>query len=172
MTLARDISLEKQREAVKAKLKWFNAAKGFGFVIPEGTEADAFLHITQLQRLGVYGLGEGAELFCEVEYGEKGANVINVIEIISLGDCPDEQVHFHPEEKGEFSTKGIIKLYYEDKGFGFISPDDGMKDIFIHKSCLERCEIKMVEAGQRVRVKYKVAEKGREAIEVSIEGPF
>ncbi|MDY0030261.1 MAG: cold shock domain-containing protein [Pseudobdellovibrionaceae bacterium] len=66
----------------------------------------------------------------------------------------------------------MIKLYYEDKGFGFISPDDGMKDIFIHKSCLERCEIKMVEAGQRVRVKYKVAEKGREAIEVSIEGPF
>ncbi|MCB1558325.1 MAG: cold shock domain-containing protein [Alphaproteobacteria bacterium] len=166
------MSLNKETNTVKAKLKWFNATKGFGFVIPEGTDIDAFLHITQLQKMGVYGLGEGAEVLCRVEYGEKGANVIEVLEILSLGNCTDKQVSFDPEEKGEYSAKGIVKLYYEDKGFGFISPDDGMKDIFIHKSCLDRCEIESIEAGQRVRIKYKVAEKGREATEISVEGPF
>ncbi|HNQ91302.1 MAG TPA: cold shock domain-containing protein [Alphaproteobacteria bacterium] len=155
----------------KAKLKWFNAAKGFGFVIPEVDPVDAFLHITQLQRLGVHGLGEGAEILCRVEYGEKGASVLEVISVLNPGSCSSDTVVYDPEQlDGAYRTKGIVKLYAEEKGYGFITPDDGMKDIFVHKSCLDKASIEMIYPGQRVRVSFKVAEKGREATEISIDG--
>lgn len=155
----------------KAKLKWFNAAKGFGFVIPETEPVDAFLHITQLQKLGVHGLGEGAEIRCRIEHGDKGASVLEVLEVLDAGSCPSDTVVYDPEHiDGAYRTKGIVKLYAEDKGYGFVTPDDGMKDIFVHKSCLDKASIEMIYPGQRVRVAFKVAEKGREATEISIEG--
>jgi len=153
----------------KARLKWFNAAKGFGFVIPEGQAVDAFLHITQLQKMGVLGLGEGAEILCRIEFKEKGASVLDVLEILNPGLSHSNAVETDPDHDGFYRTKGIVKLFTEDKGFGFITPDDGMKDIFVHKSCLDRSSIEMIYPGQRVRVTFKIAEKGREATEISIE---
>lgn len=170
MKLERESSIQSGVIESKAKLKWFNAAKGFGFVIPENDPVDAFLHITQLQKLGVHGLGEGAEIFCRIEYGEKGALVLEVMKVLDPGSCSSDTVVFDPEHiEGAYRTKGIVKLYSEEKGYGFVTPDDGMKDIFVHKSCLEKATIEMIYPGQRVRVAFKVAEKGREATEISIE---
>ncbi|MFP4314086.1 MAG: cold-shock protein [Alphaproteobacteria bacterium] len=47
-------------------------------------------------------------------------------------------------------------------------PDDGMKDIFVHQSCLDACEIEEFLAGQRVRVTLKDVEKGREAVKIEL----
>ena len=52
--------------------------------------------------------------------------------------------------------------------FGFIIPDDGMKDVFIHKTLLDKLEIEELEAGQRVKVTLKVVDKGREAVNIEI----
>lgn len=158
-----------QRTPVKAKLKWFNAAKGFGFVVPEDNPVDAFLHITQLQRLGIHGLGEGAVVLCDVDYGEKGANVLEVVQVLEHGHVPDGATTQDQKDPSLFWVKGIVKYYRPDKGFGFISPFDGMKDIFIHKSCLQNCGVAELNAGQQVRVAFKSAQKGREAISVEIE---
>jgi CspA family cold shock protein len=154
----------------KAKLKWFNAAKGFGFVVPDDNPVDAFLHITQLQKLGIHALGEGAEVLCMVEYREKGATVSELIEVITVGRVPEGAVLVDTMPEGGYQTKGIMKLYFEDKGFGFVSPDDGMKDIFVHKSCMDQCGVAELHPGQAVRVTFNLTEKGREAIKVEIEG--
>lgn len=158
-----------KQKLCKARLKWFNAAKGFGFVVPENTTIDAFLHITQLQKLGVHGLGDGAEVMCAVEERPKGAIVTDLVEILWHGDLPTSAVQQDLTQDGVFLTKGIVKLYQADKGFGFIVPDDGMKDIFVHQSCLDECEIAELYAGQRVRVSFKLANKGREAVKIEIE---
>ncbi len=158
-----------EQPLVRAKLKWFNAAKGFGFVIPEDNPVDAFLHITQLQRLGIHGLGEGATILCSVDHGQKGATVIHVEQIIDVGAIPADMLQYDPENDGVAATKGIVKWYKPDKGFGFITPDDGMKDIFVHKTCLDKAEIQELYAGQRVRITFKTAPKGREAVSISIE---
>lgn len=155
---------------VRARLKWFNAAKGFGFVIPEDNPVDAFLHITQLQRIGMHGLGEGAVILCAVDHGDKGATVTRVAEVITPGNLPADMLQYDPENNSLSTTKGIVKWYKPDKGFGFITPDDGMKDIFIHKTCLDRENIQELYAGQRVRISFKTAPKGREATSVAIEG--
>lgn len=155
--------------AVKAKLKWFNATKGFGFVVPEENPVDAFLHITQLQNLGINGLGEGAVVLCDIDYREKGATVTALIAVLDCGKIPEGIAIPDPVNAAFFKTKGIVKLYSAEKGFGFVSPEDGMKDIFVHKLCLSQCGIKELRAGQAVRITFKTAQKGREAVEIQVE---
>lgn len=162
--------LRNDKKISKAKLKWFNAAKGFGFVVPEDNPVDAFLHITQLQKMGIHGLGEGAEVMCVVDHSGKGAIVTELVEIISAGVTPDGAIVPDMAQDGIYKIKGIVKLYFEDKGFGFVTPDDGMKDIFVHKSCLDQCGVSELHPGQRVRILFKLANKGREATEIQIEG--
>jgi CspA family cold shock protein len=47
-------------------------------------------------------------------------------------------------------TKGTVKFYNEQKGFGFIQPDDGGKDVFVHATALERAGISRLVEGQKV----------------------
>src|ERR1700704_1853240 len=66
---------------VDAKVKWFNASKGFGFVtLSDGTQ-DAFLPMAILRRAGFEDVREGASITCEVGEGAKGPLVVNVLNI-------------------------------------------------------------------------------------------
>jgi CspA family cold shock protein len=47
-------------------------------------------------------------------------------------------------------TKGTVKFYNDQKGFGFIQPDDGSKDVFVHATALERAGMRILTEGQRV----------------------
>jgi CspA family cold shock protein len=47
-------------------------------------------------------------------------------------------------------TKGIVKFYNGQKGFGFIEPEDGGKDVFVHATALERAGIGHLVEGQKV----------------------
>ena len=53
-------------------VKWFNAAKGFGFIQPEGGGADAFVHISAVERAGLDGLNEGDRVEYELVRGQNG----------------------------------------------------------------------------------------------------
>ncbi len=63
---------------------------------------------------------------------------------------------------------GTVKWFNFTKGFGFIQPDDGGKDIFVHKSALERANIRRLDEGQKVS--YELAtEKGKtSAVELKV----
>jgi len=47
-------------------------------------------------------------------------------------------------------TNGTVKFYNDQKGFGFIQPDDGSKDVFVHATALERAGIRVLREGQKV----------------------
>ncbi len=47
-------------------------------------------------------------------------------------------------------TAGIVKFYNSAKGYGFIQPDDGGKDVFVHVTALERAGIRTLVEGQKV----------------------
>ena len=71
--------------------------------------------------------------------------------------------------KGPATTlEGAVKWFEPDKGYGFISPDGGGKDIFIHVTALRRSGVQSLDPGQRVRVDVVDGRKGLEADRITL----
>jgi CspA family cold shock protein len=150
---------------VEAKVKWFNAAKGFGFVTMADGSADAFLPMAILRRAGFDDVREGASITCEVGTGAKGPLVTNVLGIdnSTAVASPDRR-----PGRPATSLEGAVKWFEPDKGYGFISPDGGGKDVFIHVTALRRSGLTGLDPGQRVRVEVVDGKKGLEAERVNL----
>ncbi len=61
-------------------------------------------------------------------------------------------------------TIGTVKFYNVNKGFGFISPEDGAKDVFVHATALEAAGMQSLTEGQRVSFEIQPDEKGSKAV--------
>ncbi|MEM7660814.1 MAG: cold-shock protein [Pseudomonadota bacterium] len=63
-------------------------------------------------------------------------------------------------------TPGTVKFFNEQKGFGFIAPDDGGADVFVHVTALERCGMRTLSDGQKVNFTTAMDErKGKVAVD-------
>jgi cold shock protein len=144
---------------MEARVKWFNADKGFGFVTPINGSPDAFLHVSSLARAGLKEVSDGAKIVCEVGHGPKGPQVLRVIAV----DASVSPPRMEPAVGPELKVSGAVKWFRPEKGFGFVMPDDGGKDVFVHKSVLKRCGIESLAADQRVEMIVQSVAKGREA---------
>lgn len=148
---------------IEAKVKWFNASKGFGFVTMDDGSPDAFLPMAILRRAGYEDVREGASITCEVGAGAKGPLVTTVISIdFSTVVAPG----FGQDRRGSrpaSSLEGAVKWFEPEKGYGFVSPDGGGKDVFIHITALRRSGLEGLAPGQRVRVEVIDGRKGLEA---------
>ena len=74
----------------------------------------------------------------------------------------------HPVEKREVSmTQGTVKWFNNDKGFGFIAPDGGAKDVFVHHSEIQGDGFHSLEENQRVQFEISQGSKGPQAVGVT-----
>jgi len=185
---------------VEAKVKWFNAAKGFGFVTLSDGSPDAFLPMAILRRAGYDDIREGASVTCEVGAGAKGPLVVNVLNVDNStavassgggggggygqrdrdyggggggrgggGGYRQDSYRQDSAPRGPAqSVEGAVKWFEPDKGYGFISPDGGGKDIFVHITALRRSGVQALGPGQRVRVDVVDGRKGLEADRVEL----
>ncbi len=166
--------------AIKARLKWFNVSKGFGFVSPVDGAADAFLHVSVLNRIGMQQMNEGAEVMCEIGQGQKGPQVMRITEVLSEGQAGQprsaerpprpQRPAFDSHASGpEEEVNGTVKWFKHDKGFGFVTADGSDQDVFVHKSVLQRAGLQGLETGQRVQMRVQSAQKGREATWIQMD---
>ena len=148
---------------ITAVVKWFNATKGFGFVQPTDGSPDAFLHVSVVERSGLQSLPQGATIVCDLCAGQKGPQVATVHRVESM---PEATAH---DEGGETSqVDGTVKFYNGEKGFGFVVPDGGSKDVFVSARVLERAGIHNLEPEQRVRMMTRMGQKGPMADSVEL----
>jgi CspA family cold shock protein len=153
---------------VTAQVKWYNPNKGFGFVQPNGGGGDAFLHASVVAQAGHQTLGEGDVLRCDIAAGPRGPQVVTIhhVERSSQprGDWTRPDDNAGPGEVVE----GSVKFFDATKGFGFVAPDGGGKDIFISARTLNRCGIASLETDQRVRVTTRIGQKGPMAEDLTL----
>ena len=63
-------------------VKWFNSAKGFGFIEPEDGSKDAFVHISAVERAGLSSLAEGQKVSYELQPGQQGKSSAENLSIV------------------------------------------------------------------------------------------
>lgn len=63
-------------------VKWFNSAKGFGFIEPEDGSSDAFVHISAVERAGISSLNEGQKVSYELQAGDNGKSSAEDLKIV------------------------------------------------------------------------------------------
>ena len=69
---------EQNKKRLNGTVKWFNDAKGYGFIKREDKEKDVFVHFSAVQNSGLKYLKKGEQLTFEVEYSDKGPSAINL----------------------------------------------------------------------------------------------
>ncbi|WP_428406108.1 cold-shock protein [Methylocystis sp.] len=155
---------------VAGRIKWFDVAKGYGFVVPDDGAADILLHVTILRRSGMQTAFEGARVVCEAQKRAKGMQVFRVIAM-------DESTAVHPSQSSAGRTHvqiaatsgyeiAIVKWFNRVKGFGFLTRGEGTDDIFLHMETVRRYGMTELKPGDSVLVRYGGGPKGLMATEV------
>lgn len=182
-----------ETDQLTGAVTWFSTSKGFGFIKPEDGSEDIFVHVSVVQRAGLDGLREGATVTCEVAPGKKGRQVVRLVDVNDDTAVPEgsSQGNGHDFDGGGFRSapraprggggfgaapagdgdpgEGVVKWFNATKGFGFITPDGGGKDVFLHASVVRRAGLMEVQPGQRVRYTAIERDKGPEARTLTVE---
>ncbi len=153
---------------VTAHVKWYNPNKGFGFVQPADGGGDAFLHASVLGQSGHQDLGEGDVLTCDIAPGPRGPQVV-AIHHVERSAQPKTAAWSRGGPAGPMETvDGTVKFFDAAKGFGFITPDGGGKDVFVSARILTKAGLGTLETDQRVRVSTRLGPKGPMAEDITL----
>ena len=157
---------------VSGVVKWFNSEKGFGFIELSDGSGDAFLHGSVLAQSGTATVQPGETLEVRVGPGHKGPQVTEVLSIDSSTAAPVGSRRSSPQATTSdgplVEETGTVKWFNADRGYGFIAPNGGGKDVFVHISTLERSGIEGLTEGQTVVVDVVEGRKGPEAARIRL----
>ncbi len=152
---------------VAAQVKWYNPNKGFGFVQPHDGGGDAFLHASVLGQAGYQELGEGDKVTCDIAPGPRGPQVVAIHSVERSEQPRDPWSRGDHGQPGE-TVEGTVKFFDAAKGFGFVTPDSGGKDVFVSARILTKAGLATLESDQRVRVATRLGPKGPMAEDVTL----
>jgi CspA family cold shock protein len=156
----------------RATVKWFNATKGFGFVTLEDG-SDAFCHASALSGLSSPDLPQGATVYCDVVQGQRGMQVTTVhsVDLSTAEAQPMSRGPRPPRGGRDFSGPmgdGHVKFFNEQKGFGFVVPESGGADVYVHASALRRSGVSTLMPEQKVRFSTRQGMKGVEVDRIEL----
>ena len=154
---------------------WFNAEKGFGFIAPEDGGDDVFVHFSAIEESGGFrSLDEGERVEYDASQGQRGLQADRVRSLGGGGGGGGRA----PSDRGDRGdrgergagrgaggrSQGTVARFNAEKGFGFIEPDDGGDDVFVHFSAIpDRGGYRELQEGQRVEFEASRGQRGMQA---------
>lgn len=148
--------VEPADDGADGTVTWYDEGKGFGFVTPDAGGPDVFVHVRALAE-GLTWLAEGDRVAYETVDGEKGPQARG----LQLVRGADTAVAPAAAEATAKPGEGVVARYDDERGFGFITPDAGGADLFVHTSVVADGE--PLQPGERVRFGVRQSDRGPQA---------
>lgn len=164
--------------AVSARVKWFDATRGFGFLVSDSVDGDILVHFSVLKEHGRRSLPEGALVECVPVHFERG---FQAKRILSIDTSEIVVAPRRPPAAGERADRsGLaenagdyepveVKWFNRAKGYGFLNRVgvDG-QDIFVHMETVRNSGLGELQQGQMIEARIADSRKGLTAVELRV----
>jgi CspA family cold shock protein len=159
------------------RMKWFDATRGFGFLVSEQAKGDVLVHFSVLKEHDRRSLPEGAVVECLVAEQERGLQARKILSIdLSNAVMPEARAARPAGERVDPSALlddagGFepvrVKWFNRLKGYGFLIRDnDDSQDIFVHMETVRRGGLTDLSPDEQLLARIAVGRKGPLAVEV------
>lgn len=151
-------------------VKWFDPAKGYGFVVAEHGGADILLHANVLRNFGQSSVADRAGIEVVVQETPRGFQAIEVLSIAAPAPEDAEFQTFTEDldlDRADPLEPARVKWFDKGKGFGFANAFGKADDIFIHIEVLRRSGLADLQPGEAIGLRAAMGERGRMALLVT-----
>lgn len=154
------------------RVKWFDAGKGFGFILPDEGGGDVLLHANVLRAFGQGAVSDGAEIAVLAQQTPRGLQAVEVLTIVPPPMPPTTEM----AEMADIDTESLADLVLEParvkwfdraRGFGFANVFGAEGDVFVHIEVLRRSGFADLQPGEAVGLRVIDGRRGRMAVHVA-----
>ena len=165
--MADDMSLKQ----VDGQVKWFDPAKGYGFVVSEDGGPDILLHVNVLRNFGQSSVADGARIQIVTHRTDRGVQAVEVVSI----EPPERDESpvlsdFADLDPGYIAAQPLqparVKWFDKGKGFGFANLFGRDEDVFLHVEVLRQSGLADLQPGEALAMRVIDGKRGRMAVEV------
>jgi CspA family cold shock protein len=153
------------------QVKWFDPAKGFGFVVSDESQSDILLHANVLRNFGQGSIADGSGITVKVQQTQRGVQAVEVLAIEppagSTFALSEDLALATPAEIAALPMEpGRVKWFDKGKGFGFANVFGRHEDVFIHVEVLRQSGFADLQAGEAIGLRIVDGKRGRMAVQV------
>jgi CspA family cold shock protein len=164
-------------ESIVGRVKWFDATRGFGFLVSDQVEGDVLLHFSVLREHGRRSVPEGATIECVPVRLDRGLQAKKVLSIDTSTALPQPARSSMPmteraDRKALADSAGAfepveVKWFNRVRGYGFVNRIDATgEDVFVHMETVRQSHLGDLQPGQRLEARIASSGKGLTAIEL------
>ena len=171
---------EPELAPITGRVKWFDATRGFGFIVSDELDGDVLLHFSVLREHGRRSVPEGALIECVPVRLERGLQAKRVISIDLSTALPQHPRSSIPSAEradrkaladaaGDFEPVEV-KWFNRVRGYGFVNRAEalGGEDVFVHMETVRQARLGDLQPGQRLEARIAPSGKGLTAIELRL----
>lgn len=166
--MAEDLNVMQQ---VQGQVKWFDPAKGYGFIVSDEGGADILLHVNVLRNFGQSSVSDGARIVVAVQVTERGVQAVEVLSVQAPARPDLSALTDFAEIDGEDLQAlpllpARVKWFDKGKGFGFANVFGRAEDVFVHIEVLRQSGLADLQPGEALALRVIDGRRGRMAAQV------